>query len=112
MKKKITKQESVLLPILVKLLKKHGKRNPIKAPDIALYMTDRKYELGFNTQFPESSLRKYAAIIRGSGMLPLIASRRGYYISYNDNEIRNAMVSMNERGHKIMKAARGMGKFL
>lgn len=57
-------------------------------------------------------LRKYFNYIRVNGLLPLIATSDGCYISNDQNEIMKQITSLKERARQIMRAAEGMEIFL
>lgn len=57
-------------------------------------------------------LRKYFNYFRTNGILPLIATSYGCYISSDKIEIEKQILSMKERARQILRAADGMNKFL
>jgi hypothetical protein len=57
-------------------------------------------------------LRKYFNYFRSNGILPIIATSNGCYISYDKEEIEKQILSMKQRARQIERAAIGMGAFL
>lgn len=103
--KELTPAEKKLVPVLIRGFKHHVD-DPIKAPDIVYKLTNRGYEIS------EPRLRKLCNLIRAYGILPLIATSKGYYISYDSWEIRKQITSLKERAEGIMAAAQGLEKYL
>lgn len=110
----LTSDEKTLLPFLINGFKKRTNQNPVKAPDIikGVNQNPAKFGLRVKYKFSEVRLRKLCNFIRSEGILPLIASSKGYYVSYDKNEIINQIKSLNERGEAIINSANGLKKFL
>lgn len=66
------------------------------------------------TYIPFSSvrLRKFVNFIRAHSLLPIIATSKGYYVAYEQEEIRKQIKSLNERASAITKCANGLKKFI
>ena len=109
----LSKDELKILPCLKMALKRHGKKNPVKANELVeivnkiLSTKKRKY-----IELTERRLRKYCNYIRTNGLLPLVATSKGYYISYDKIEIENQIKSLQERANSIANCAKGLNKFL
>lgn len=101
-----------VLPPVVNGFKNHGKNNPIKASDIVQKMkgfcSDKKMDIKFN----DVKLRKFVHHIRIRGLLPLLASSKGYYCSYDKAEIKGQIDSLNQRANSISNAAKGLSAFI
>ncbi len=54
-------------------------------------------------------IRKIISELRQDG-LPIISNSRGYYISYNEEEIHETYVSLMNRANSIIRAANGLKK--
>jgi len=63
-------------------------------------------------KFSEPRLRKCSNYIRTNGILPLIATSQGYYVSYDKQEINSQIQSLVERANSILKSAEGLKKFI
>ncbi len=57
-------------------------------------------------------LQKYFNYFRSNGMIPIIATQNGCYITKDKTEIEKQVLSLEERARSILKAAEGMKKFL
>jgi hypothetical protein len=57
-------------------------------------------------------LRKYVSYIRVNGLLPVIATSQGYFVTEDKEEIEKQVKSLYERASQIKNAAIGMQKFL
>lgn len=97
------------MPYILQGFSTKTKSNPVKAPVIvekinAAHITPLK--------FTESRLRKMCNYIRTHGLLPLIATSRGYYVSHDKQEIKSEIQSLLERANSIVTSAKGLEKFL
>lgn len=106
--RELSADEKKLLPIIIKGLLKKKVINPVKAPEIVS---------GINTRFgrkviSQARLRKLINLIRSKGIIPVIATSRGYYVSYDKEVIKSQVRSLNERAEAIVSAADGLKKFL
>lgn len=63
-------------------------------------------------KFTEVRLRKMVNHLRSHGMLPVLASSSGYYVSYNQSEVMEEIESLYQRASGINSAANGLKKFL
>lgn len=102
----LTKEEIKLLPVLIAGFKNHKADNPIRADEIVRRINATKH-----LSITPPRLRKLCNFIRARGMLPLIATSKGYYVSYDREEIRKQIQSLEERAGGIMAAADGLKKF-
>jgi len=105
-------EEIKLIPILVKGFKRHNKDNPIKAPEIIKAINDKRGQLMLKNKFSEPRLRKCSNYIRTNGILPLIATSQGYYVSFDRDEINAQIESLNQRANSILQSAEGLKQFL
>ena len=90
--------------------KTHTIQNPIKADIVCqkmnAYLTNRYG--GRCKYFSGAKLRKCVNYIRSKGLLPIIATNKGYYTSTDKKQIK----SLEERANSIRKCAQGLKKFL
>ena len=105
-------EELKLISLLVKGFKSHSVNNPIKARDIITNMNAYLKGKGSDYKLSEPKLRRYCNYIRTKGILPLIATSKGYYVSYDKAEIRNQIESLNQRANSIKVCADGLQRFL
>lgn len=104
--------ELQLLPGIIASFKRRTKNNPIKAPAIVEAINKQLQIQGHGVKFTETRLRKVVNYIRSAGIIPLIATSKGYYVSYDHDEIRRQVKSMYERANAILSAADSMNKWI
>lgn len=112
--KELSEEEQKYIYLLVTGFQKRTKDNPIKAPDliksintfVAANRPDIKKKLS------EPRLRKLCNYIRSYSLIPLIATSKGYYVSYDKKEIMSQIQSLNDRANAIFKSSLGLDKFL
>lgn len=71
-----------------------------------------EYGPGHDIKITPMRLRKYFNYFRTHGIIPIIATSKGCYISTDTEEIQKQILSLEERARQIIKAANGMSKFL
>jgi hypothetical protein len=110
----LTEDEKKLIPVLIKGFKNHKKENPIRAQKIvaAINSSQEKFKIIPNYVFSEVRLRRLCNFIRSKGILPLMATSKGYYVSYDKAEIESQIKSLTERGEAIINSAKGLHRFL
>ena len=107
----LTEQEKSLLPILIKGLSNKSSEEPIKASDIVSKMNN--FNIGTNLpKMHDVRLRKMVNYIRTNGLLPIIATSKGYFVSYDENIILEQIESLTQRAKSIENCANGLYKFL
>lgn len=104
--------EKKLVPILINGFYTKRKNNPVKANVIVNAINARKNEYNLKNKFTEVRLRKICNFIRSEGILPLIATSSGYYLSYDAAEIQAQIDSLYERADAIKNSADGLKVFL
>lgn len=108
----LTGAEERLFPGIIASFKRRTKNNPIKAPEIVEAINRQLQIQGHGDRFTEARLRKVVNFIRTTGILPLIATSKGYYVSYDQDEISQQIKSMHERADAITAAADGLLKWI
>lgn len=113
----LNEDELTLLPMLVDGFKTHSYTNPIKAITIVDAMNNRIAYLNSNNsrklpRFTEARLRKCCNYIRSHGLLPLIATSNGYFVSHDKSVIESQIKSLTERANSIKRCAVGLQKFI
>jgi len=101
----LTEYEFSLIRVLITGFNHRTKENPITADEILISMFP-KYKI------TGARLRKLCNFIRSEGMIPLIASKCGYYVSHDPIEINNQIKSLEERAAAILNSANGLKKFI
>ena len=102
----LSEEERELVYLIIRGLETKTKDNPIKGAEICKRLSDKGYSL------PEARLRKITNLIRSSGKLPIIATSKGYYCSYDKEDIRKQIESLMERADAIINSANGLRTFL
>ncbi len=109
--KELTEDEKKLVPVIIKGLSTKTKDNPIKGIDIVNAINLNKEKYGVKL-FSEPRLRKIVNFIRTEGILPLIATSNGYYVTNDRAELQSQIDSLTQRAEAIMTSANGLKKFL
>ena len=104
----LTDQELKLVPIFIEGIRKFTDGKKIKAPEI-VNLINSKYGEKTITQ---PRLRKIVNYVRSNGLLPVIATSKGYYVSYDKQEIKQQIRSLKERASAIYSSASGLESFL
>jgi len=99
--------EKSILPLIIRGFSNYSKDNPIKEPDIVRRFNERS-EIKINGV----RLRRLVNHIRINALLPLIATSKGYYVSYDIKEIESQVNSLKQRAKSIENCAEGLNKFL
>lgn len=103
----LTKEEKKIIPVVIAKLKKHSVKNPIKSFEIVKYIyKETGYKLG------QPRFRKICNFIRSNGIIPIIATSKGYFVSRSKIQIQNQIQSLLERSDAIAIAAYGLHKFI
>ena len=108
----LTEEEKKLIPILINGFKTKTKENSITGSEVVDSINRKKESLGLTKNFSEPRLRKLTNFIRSAGILPIIATSNGYYVSYDKDEIRLQITSLEERAAAILNSANGLKKYL
>lgn len=108
----LTDQELEIIPVLIKGFKLHSINNPIKEPEICKGLNNFLERNGFEIRITGARLRKCVNYIRTNGLLPLIATSNGYFISDDREVIQKQIKSLEQRARSIQTCAEGLKKFL
>lgn len=103
----LTSIEKKIIPVVISKLKQHSIKNPIKSFDLIKFINK---ETGVIIAQPR--FRKICNFIRSNGILPIIATSKGYYVSRNKIQIQNQIQSLLERSDAIAVAAYGLQSFI
>lgn len=98
----LTEGEQSYVPELLDILKQTTKDAPLKEPQILTLMENK---------ISGARLRKLTHHIRHTGLAPVIATSKGYFISYDKEVIKKQIKSLRERARSIEEAANGLMKF-
>lgn len=106
----LSEKELAIIPRIILGFKRYSKDNPIKADEIV-----RKYNANLQkgaVKLTQPRLRKICNHIRSYALLPLIATSKGYYVSYDKGEIKLQITSLLERARSIENCAIGLQEFI
>jgi hypothetical protein len=104
----LTEKEMKILPLLINGFKNYTENNPIKEPEIVKRFNERNGDI----KLSGVRLRKIVNYIRSNSLLPLIATSKGYYISYDREIILSQIKSLKQRSFSIDNCANGLKKFI
>jgi hypothetical protein len=107
----MTEGEKKLVPVIIKGLSTKTKANPITGADIVSAINSQKDKYGIKL-FSEPRLRKIVNFIRTEGILPVMATSNGYYVTKDRAELESQIESLTQRAEAIMSSANGLKKFL
>lgn len=107
----LTAEEQKLIKPLILGFKNRGKENPIKSDEVVVAMNKLIEQYSLKIKMTGARLRKCCNYIRTNGLIPLIATSDGYYVSYEKEEIEKQIRSLYERAASIQKCADGLKKF-
>lgn len=104
----LTKDElNLVKPIMHSFVKNHvGKENIINTKEIIRKMKESGYKIN------DSRLRKIVNYIRSNSIAPICSNSKGYWLSNNEIEIKEEILSLNQRASGIKKASEGLENFL
>lgn len=103
--RKLTTAELTMANVIAANLILKSKTKPVKADAIIKGMNNAGYKL------TGARLRKIVNLLRADGVLPIIGTSQGYYVSRDRDEIRKQIKSMEERADAIINAAKGMERW-
>lgn len=106
----LSKDELLLVQPLIAGLENKTKLTPIKGKDIIQKMNVFCKEKGL-IKLNDVRLRKLINHIRSNSLLPVMASSKGYYVSYDKEDILIQAESLNQRANSIINCANGLKKF-
>ena len=94
------------LPHVLSLLKKSKKESPLKSYEFVQILSAKKIVL------KDSEFRSLVNYVRTEGLLPVVASKKGYYATFDAVRIKQQIDSLNKRAKLITASANGLKKFL
>jgi hypothetical protein len=100
--------ELSILPLVIDYFSIYSKNKPIKEPEFVRIFNEKNLGVKLNGV----RLRKLVNYIRANGIVPLIATSKGYYISYDKKEIETQIKSLYQRASSIKNCANGLSNFL
>lgn len=104
--------EMGMLPIIVEAFKQYTKEKPIKTPLIISSFNSNREKFKIKAKLTGPRLRKICNHIRTNGIIPLIGTSEGYYVSYDTEVVLSQIQSLKQRANSINRCAEGLYKFL
>lgn len=95
----------VVIPFLMKVLLSTNISKPMFGKDIVTLVNDK---LQLNEVFNQFRLRVCINYMRKTEMLPIISGSKGYWVSYNVEEMIINAESLESRANSILHASNGM----
>jgi|WetSurMetagenome_2_1015567.scaffolds.fasta_scaffold127865_2 hypothetical protein len=111
--KPLTQEDQELIDRLIQLISlRTDDLHPIKGAEIVSFFNRkiRDGKLLCSKPLTEQKLRKITNYIRLNGLLPIMSSSKGYYLSTNPIEIMKMVESLESRCIAIQQAADGLRK--
>lgn len=102
-------EERMLAKRLISAFSKRSKNNPVTALEIVCGVNAN---IPLTQKFSDRRLRKIINHYRVNGILPIISTSKGYYVSYDENEIEGMIISLTQRANSILEACYGMQRIL
>lgn len=102
-------EELMLANRLVSAFKKRTKDNPVTAPEI---VSGVNANVPLTQKFSERRLRKIINYYRVQGILPIISTSKGYYVSYDIKDIEFMITSLSQRANSILEGCYGLQRII
>jgi hypothetical protein len=104
----LTDDEKKLVPIIINGLAKCDEESKALHGKVIC----EKVTLKYGIKLTEPRLRKITNFIRSEGIIPIIATSKGYYTSKDKDVILKQIASLEQRRDAIDVAIKGLQKFL
>jgi len=108
----LSEDELEIIPLVKLFFELYNKENPIKSPAFVEMINRNLLHNGYTIQINEVRLRKFVNYIRKNSLLPLIATSKGYFVSYDPEVIKSQIRSLRERASSILDCANGLQGFI
>lgn len=110
--KSLSPEEVIVIMPVIRVLYTASYEKPMKSPEIVSIINRNRDKIGAGVRFNGIKLRKIVNFIRSESILPVIATSRGYYVSFDKQEIADQIKSMEDRADAILHAKDGLVNFL
>jgi hypothetical protein len=105
----LNEEERMLAKRLISAFLKRSKINPVTASEI---VSGVNKNMKLTQKFSDRRLRKIINHYRVNAILPIISTSKGYYVSYDENEIEGMVISLTQRSNSILEGCFGMQRIL
>ncbi len=103
-----TEEKDIVLPMLLKALKKGSEDKPLVSDRIVKWFNDNKDQIGMKSAFTAARLRKLTNYCRTNGIAPIIANSKGYYISNKKKDLVELKLSIISRIESLQAVVKGI----
>ena len=103
-----TEEKDIVLPMLLKALKKGTEDKPLVSDRIVKWFNDNKESIGMKSNFSAARLRKLTNYCRTFGIAPVIANSKGYYISNKKKDLVELKLSIISRIESLQAVVKGI----
>lgn len=111
----LSQSDKIYESYLYALLRKHvGETNALKSNDIVDIVNQiiaNKHGIE-EAKFTEVRLRKFINYYRVNGLVPVCATSKGYFITFENSVLESQCKSLEERANGINLAAKGLRKWI
>lgn len=108
----LSSDELDILPIFKRAVSDYTEHDPIKSADLVNVINTMCLINGVKPRMSEVRLRKMTNYVRTNAIIPLIATSKGYFVSYDDAWVRSQIRSLRQRAHSIDVCADGLERFI
>lgn len=107
-----TEEKDLILPLLIKALKKGTEEHPIVSDRIVKWFNDNKEKIGMTSNFTAARLRKLSNYCRTFAIAPVIANSKGYYISNKKKDLLELKMSLISRIESLQASVKGIDNMM
>lgn len=105
----LTEQEYELAVRIAPILQSKTKENPVLSSQI-IDGVNKKWNP--KPKLTDARLRKIINYYRTQSILPVISTSKGYYVSFEEDEINSMVQSLTQRANSIIEASFGLNRIL
>jgi hypothetical protein len=110
--KDLTLKEKETIGEVINVIGAATKDNPMTTEIIIGNVNYILFFRGCKYRMTPANLRTIINHLRRESILPIIGSKKGYYISYNVKEIENQVNSLRDRAISILMASTGLSQLI
>ncbi len=103
-----TEEKDIVLPVLLKALKKGTEEQPLVSDKIVKWFNNNKDRIGMKSSFTSTRLRKLTNYCRTNAIAPIIANSKGYYISNKKKDLVELKMSLISRIESLQAVVKGI----
>lgn len=103
-----TEEKDIVLPMLLKALKRGTEEQPLVSDKIVKWFNNNKDRIGMKSSFTSTRLRKLTNYCRTNAIAPIIANSKGYYISNKKKDLVELKMSLISRIESLQAVVKGI----